>query len=363
MLAKDVAVLEAEADEIYNGSVAAGASAPPVKRAAGEDSAVGGMQSVQSAASSTGRDSAPPPQRSGEDAQRAERAAWRALMSRLLALRGDRKVDSLLAAGHGELPPLVERMSVPGVPPKLSLEEAKIAAKPWFAKGLKGKNRQGAEERALLCTQLTKMLKGHAASLCDAPGAAEPERLQRLLKSGPAAEEGPLIASLLQRELTGSRYEGLWITRMGPGGRYLLGDDHPDSGLPGVDQDGTIIYPQVRVVVGVSSDRLVVDGFYHEGELDSLNPARVPIGPFLTVYFEGRSLKEALAVWKDGAPPLPARSGSGSNGTAQHLSEDLRKLAASLPPGWELRESRSKKGTYFFCNPSKGLSQMERPRA
>jgi len=50
-------------------------------------------------------------------------------------------------------------------------------------------------------------------------------------------------------------------------------------------------------------------------------------------------------------------------GQQQRQQESLKALAASLPPGWELRESRSKKGVYYYANPALGLSQNERPKA
>jgi len=346
-------------------------SAPKRHNSGGEPS---GRQSIQSTASSGGEASVLPPEASrsaassrarlsGEEGVRFERVAWRGLVSRLLALRGDRKVEAMLTERHPELTAVVEILARPGRRDMMSADLARESAKPWFSRGLKGKNRHGHEEKAELCTMLTKTLKAHGASLCDAAGAAEPGRLARLLEEGPASEEGPLICSLLGRELLGSRYEGLWMTRFGPGGQYLLGDDNPDSGLPGVDQDGARIYPRVRVMVKIRDGRLVVDGFFHEGEDDTLNPARVPIGPFLSVYFEGVSLKEALSRWINGAPPPPARSATGRGAAvADNKPDDIKKLELTLPPGWVMRESRSKKGVYYYCHPAKGLSQMERPK-
>merc|ERR1719313_71727 len=109
-----------------------------------------------------------------------------------------------------------------------------------------------------------------------------------------------------------------------------------------------------------------------------MNPVKCQIGPFLTVYFEGLSLKEALAKWNEGLErrakmqrtiqavqpgPVVRLAGSGSGDSNDHEKQKLKALAASLPPGWELRESRSKKGQYYYANPSKGLSQHERPKA
>merc|ERR1712129_630148 len=95
------------------------------------------------------------------------------------------------------------------------------------------------------------------------------------------------------------------------------------------------------------------------------NPARVPIGPFLTVYFEGMPLKEALAHWKNGTV---RNGGLQPEEVAQQVVQvvpaaPIGNVAQEppLPLGWEKRESRSKKGVFYYANPSKGLSQMERP--
>merc|ERR1719162_2560792 len=110
----------------------------------------------------------------------------------------------------------------------MSLEKAREVAKRWFERGLRGSNRHGPAQRALLCDQLEKTLKSHAGVLC--AGAADVNRVAEALERGSRGEEGPLVCSLLSRELIGSRYEGLWISREGPG-LYLLGDEHDGSGL------------------------------------------------------------------------------------------------------------------------------------
>lgn len=290
-------------------------------------------------------------------------------------LRGDPKVEALLVERHPELVFVAESCGAGGKP-STTLEKAREAARGWFERGLKGSNKHGGAQRTVLCNQLLKTLKAHSAWLVAVEGATEPVRLERLLERGPAQEEGPLICSLLSQELEGSRYEGLWISRQGPG-QYFLGDDHEGSGLPRVDQDGARIYPRVRVMVKVNNSRLEIDGFFHEGDEKQLNPARVPIGPFLTVYFEGVSLKEALLRWKGGPPrnggsqaaagsrvvAAPVGGSAAGGSAAGGNSSNLRALESKLPPGWELRESRSKKGVYYYANPSKGLSQMVRPTA
>merc|ERR1711971_992199 len=107
--------------------------------------------------------------------------------------------------------------------------------------------------------------------------------------------------------------------------------------------------------MGVINNRLCIAGFFHEGEDDYLNPAKVPIGPFLSVYFEGFALKQALEVWKD----HPQRNGTGSKsadnvapsvpGSARgeavrsEKSDQIRALEKTLPPVWEIRESGARR--------------------
>jgi len=315
-----------------------------------------------------------------------ERDAWRALVGRLLCLRGDPKTEALLVGRH---PDLLGVADACGSMNKTldSIDQAREAARPWFEKGLKGKRLHGTTERARLCVQLAKTLEERSAAILSEDGAGDLTNISRVLDRGHKEEEGPLICSLLARELVGSKYEGLWISRQSPG-KYILGDDFEGSGLPTVDQDGAKIYPRVRTVVKVINNRLCIAGFFHEGEDDYLNPAKVPIGPFLSVYFEGFSLKQALEVWRD----HPHRNGTTGNGKAANggggkqtappsvggsgavarnvdvaprseKSEQIRALEKTLPPGWEIRESRTKKGVYYYANPSKGTSQMERPKS
>lgn len=313
------------------------------------------------------------PDLAAEQARKLENDSWRQLVGMLCALRGDPDVEKLLAERHPELRKTAELSGAGSKQAPLSLDKAREAARDWFARGLRGSNRHGPAERTKLCTELLKSLKARVSELLDAPDATEERRLQKLLSDGPASEEGPLVCSRLRRDLEGSRYENLFISRQGPG-LYILGDEHEGSGLPAVDQDGARIHSRVRVVVRVRDKRLVIEGFYHEGEDDFLNPARVPIGPFLTVYFEGVPLKEALAKWKNGPPP-PPNAAKPVPPVVTSLPPVPAALSAwpeikvsvpkepPLPPGWEMRESRSKKGVYYYANPSKGLSQMERPRA
>merc|ERR1712226_1052845 len=115
------------------------------------------------------------------------------------------------------------------------------------------------------------------------------------MEQGTPEEEGPLMCSLLSREVEGSRFEGIWISRENRG-IYRIGDDHEGSNLPSTDEEGAKIY-RPRVVLKVAKGQILIDGFFHEGE-SVLNPAKVPIGVFLGVYFEGLSLKEATNRWR-----------------------------------------------------------------
>eukprot|EP00439_Symbiodinium_sp_Y106_P014294 s3564_g2.t1 len=243
-------------------------------------------------------------------------------------------------------------------PATMTLQAAKDSAREWFARGLRGGNQHGPAARAKLCKQLAGQLQEHAASVCSSATAAH---IASVLERGRPEEEGPLICATMARELRGSRYEGLWISRKGPAGHYYLGDEHEGANLPSTDKDGDPIHPRVHAVVKVVNEQLVISGFFLDPEDDTMSPAKVPIGPFLSVYFEGMSVREASAAWKGGPPARPRPAPKVKQGSI--TDPKLKELQAGLPPGWEVRESRSKKGIYFFAHPSSGRSQMERPRA
>lgn len=281
-----------------------------------------------------------------------ETRSWRYLLIRMAAMQGDPKIHAILKEKHPELLGLVQKCGTVGEK-ATTVQQAKEIAKPWFERRLRGSNNHGPAARAQICNQVVEILKNRAAELRrDGDSPAE------ILDRGDASEEGPFICTTLGDELKGSRYEGLWISRESPG-IYVIGDEGEESGLPALDQIGAKIHPRVRVVLKVAKDRLTVDGFYHDGE-DTLIPARVPIGPFLGVYFEGLTLKKALAQWADREAEITNVKSSSSNGQAL---KDVQAAAATLPPGWELRESRSKKGVYYYAHPAKGLTSFERPKA
>lgn len=298
----------------------------------------------------------------------AERDAWRRLVVLLATLQGDEEVEDLLREKHQELVHVAEKCGAFGKA-SVSLESAKTTARSWFERGLRGSNQHGPVAKTAVCNKLIATLEERANQLCEDSEAAV-RRIAQTLQRGPSREEGPLACSMMARDLRGSRYEGLWISRKGPAGHYYLGDEHEGADLPSTDKDGDPIHPRVHAVVKVINDQLVISGFYLDPEDDTMSPAKVPIGPFLSVYFEGLSVREATNLWKNGPPPKPKPKPAPVRGAAtapaaavaSAADASLRALQAGLPPGWEVRESRSKKGVYFFANPSKGLSQMERPR-
>lgn len=310
-----------------------------------------------------------------EEARLLEKEAWRNVVILLAALRGDPKIDALIKDKYADFA-TVARNCGAGGPPRLTLDEAKDGLKGWFEKCLRGGNRHGPAARTGLLDKLADSLKERVDSLRN----TEISRAARVLEDGPEHEEGPLICTLLSRELEGSRFDGLWIARESKG-IYRIGDDHEGSNLPSVDQEGARIY-RPKVVVKVAKSQLLIDGFYHEGET-VLNPAKVPIGVFLGVYFEGLSLKEATNRWRmDTAEAKAPQRPAGLDGRGLEASrsrspppaiqqasraaqEDgsLRALVETLPPGWELRESRSKKGVFYYAHAATGRSQLERPKA
>jgi len=312
----------------------------------------------------------------GEGRGPSEREAWRVLAKRLAALQNDPQTEQLLADKHPELLHVAEDVGASGQSSR-SIEQSREAAKGWFERGLRGSNRHGPAQRADLCIRLADILKARAAAiLSELQAGTAIEAATRALRRGKADEEGPLLCAIMAKELEGSRYEGIWISRVGPG-RYILGDEDPASGLPDKDSDGANIDRVIRVAVRAAEGKLIIDGFFHKGE-DDMNPVKCQVGPFLTVYFESLSLKEACSKWNDflerrakvlraglGFQPgivVRAATTSAAQSNQDQQKESLKALAASLPPGWELRESRSKKGQYYYANPAKGLSQHERPK-
>merc|ERR1712048_1029770 len=90
--------------------------------------------------------------------------------------------------------------------------------------------------------------------------AGDEAALAEVLEEGDPVKEGPLVCALFGKELEGTQYEGLWISREKKG-IYLLGDEHTGSCLPSRDPDGARIHPRIRVAVttnGTSRGKKVV---------------------------------------------------------------------------------------------------------
>merc|ERR1711879_1029090 len=104
-----------------------------------------------------------------------------------------------------------------------------------------------------LCERLTKKLKTHAEAWQGDDALEKVE--EALIQNKP--EEGPLVCNMFAKELEGTRFEGIWISREAPG-VYKLVD--------------------TRAAVQVLDGKLIVHGYF-EGEL--LHPVRVPIAAFL----------------------------------------------------------------------------------
>lgn len=295
-----------------------------------------------------------------------EREAWQRLVVRLAALRGDREVEAFLAQQHPELQRIAERCGA-GRTAVVSLARARDESRSWFERGLKGSNRHGPAARAALAESALRRLKERAEAIL-AKCIDEPQYPAEALEAGRSEEEGPLICSLLSKELDGSSYEGLWISHDAPG-VYLLHslEDGEDKMLLG----------GIRVQMKVVDGKLQVDGYFDDDNGGVLRKAKAPLGVFLTVYFEGGTLREATVVWEARAESSARRAqesssavGSGRRGAADEKEAEKRRRMLKmqeglppLPPGWEIRESRSKKGVYYYANEAKGLSQLERPQA
>lgn len=133
--------------------------------------------------------------------------AWQRLQVQMAALRGDPKAEALIATKHKDL---VKVFSGEGA------EDA--AVEHWFKRKLKG-HTDSSRERQDLCERLAKKLRTYTEVW------QSPDAIQRveeaLIQNTP--EEGPLVCNMFAKELEGSRFEGIWISREGPG-VYKLGD-------------------------------------------------------------------------------------------------------------------------------------------
>jgi len=261
--------------------------------------------------------------------------AWRRLLVTLVALRGDPKLDALLTEKHPELLDLLNASGGPRPTP----DDAE-AVQRWFLRKLRG--RGGNSERLSLCDKLAAKVRHRAEGY----RIAELGRIEEALAQNNGAEEGPLVCCALAKQLLGSRFEGIWISREGPG-VYRLGEE------------------QLRVAVQVLDGRLLVHGYF---EGDFLHPVRVAIKPFLAEHGPaalrsatddcdvfggggGGSVKEAAAA----RSRSPRRRGAAEDEVGEEAAEER------LPSGWEKKESRSRPGVFYYANEAKGLTQFHKP--
>jgi len=249
--------------------------------------------------------------------------AWQELLVQLAALRGDPRAESFLTRKHAELLNVVT-----GEGPEESTE-VREGVERWFRRKLKG-HTDGSRERQDLCERLCKKLKeqGEAWSGANAITRVEEALIQNL------PEEGPLVCNMFAKELEGSRFEGIWISKQGPG-LYKVGE--------------------TRTAVQVLEGKLIVHGYF-EGE--SLHPVREPIRTFL-----GEHAPAHMRSVADGDNDLFGGGTSGATQVARKRSRSPAKVVTPLPAGWEKRESRSRPGVFYYVNEAKGSTQFERPVA
>lgn len=252
------------------------------------------------------------------DRAAAERA-FRELLVQLAALREDPQVETYLASHkHEDLLKVV------------SGEDADEAAQRWYRRKLKGQG-DGSIERRVLCDRLTKKLKSYVAAW---QGADALERVEEaLIQNKP--EEGPLVCNMFAKELEGTRFEGVWIMREGPG-VYKLGEK--------------------RAAVQVLDGKLIVHGYFDEH--NALHPVRVPIAAFLAEHGPA-SMRSAT----DNGLEMFGGGDGGGAAAPRERSRSPAKAKGPLPAGWEKRESRSRPGVFYYVHEAKGLTQFERPEA
>lgn len=261
---------------------------------------------------------------------------FRTVLVRLSALRGDADLEEHLQKKHPDLAALPADTR-PGTPVAEEAERAWLSQqgrhygldRHWKRKCLHklGKELAAAEARAL-----------QLAAGGNEPGA---EKGYRGAFSQAGAAEGPIVCTGLHAQLRGTRFEGTWLAREGPG-VYLLGDEPL----------------RVAVQADAITGELLVHGYF-EGRF--LHEAHAPLVKFM----EERGFKPAPGRVKEheedeedgifgSSADVAARKGA-----AERSRSPAKE--AGLPHGWSRRESRSKPGTYYYVNEAKGLSQFERP--
>eukprot|EP00929_Paragymnodinium_shiwhaense_P107108 TRINITY_DN73151_c0_g1_i1.p1 TRINITY_DN73151_c0_g1~~TRINITY_DN73151_c0_g1_i1.p1 ORF type:complete len:270 (-),score=62.38 TRINITY_DN73151_c0_g1_i1:290-1099(-) len=264
-----------------------------------------------------------------EDDEAKISKSWKRLHATLAALRGDDKTEAFLSEKH---PELLSIISPKGGPRPLPVDDS--AVKQWFDRKLAG-HRDGPKERILLCDRVAQKVRHRAGGW----KLTEPEKIAEALHQN-SAEEGPMVCSALLKELDGSRFEGVWLSREGPG-IYRIGDE-----------------PQTRVAVQVLDGKLLIHGYF-EGE--NLHPVRMSVKAFL----EQHGPKDMRAAADEDCDLF---GGGAAKAQERGRSRSPRQKASTagseppLPPGWEKKESRSKPGVFYYANEAKGLTQFDRPK-
>jgi len=271
-----------------------------------------------------------------------EREAWRRLLARVAQLRGYPKALALLQEKHAELLDFFHDSDGDIHPPQLPFEDDDRAQR-WFHRKLKSKD--GSKIRAKLCNKLAQQLQGMGHELI---GRDAIERVSEALTQG-TAEEGPLVCSMLAKELEGTRFDHHWVSQDGKG-RYRLGEDG------------------MKVAVQVLDGKLLIHGYF-EGSL--VHPVRIPILAFLTEHGKTseKQPEDDCDLFGQAAPATGEKEGGQIRLRSRSRSPRPSKVQETpaqngplpLPPGWVKKESRSKPGVFYYANEAKGLTQFERP--
>mmetsp|Transcript_91024 Transcript_91024/g.217159 ORF Transcript_91024/g.217159 Transcript_91024/m.217159 type:complete len:294 (+) Transcript_91024:40-921(+) len=275
-----------------------------------------------------------------------EREAWRRLLARVAQMRGNPKVRTLLEEKHAELLDFFNDGDGDVRPPNLPLEDDERAER-WFHRKLKTKDR--GKIRAKLCNKLTEQLRDMGYEIIGSDRAAAIERVSEALTQG-TAEEGPLVCSMLAKELEGTRFDHHWVSQDGKG-RYRLGEDG------------------MKVAVQVLDGKLLIHGYF-EGSL--VHPVRIPILAFLTEHGKTseKQPEDDCDLFGQAAPATGEKEGGQIRLRSRSRSPRPSKVQEPsapqsgplpLPLGWVKKESRSKPGVFYYANEAKGLTQFERP--
>lgn len=283
----------------------------------------------------------------GED---PEEIAWERLMVKLVSLRGDPEVESLVEEKHKDLavcavPLDMDTGTIPTAADGTTDEEAREA---WYRRKLRSQSGDGRERRKL-CKMLLKALRKFSEKYENGPNATT---ACDALKEG-GVLEGPLICHRLAAGLAGTRFEGLRIAKERPG-VYQLGS---------------------KLLVAVQADleggELLVHGYFDDSNV--LHPVRSPVRAFLEEHgakppsdqcdmFGGGQVGGGGAEKKKSEQRSSSnRSAAAATAPAAASEESSTKRARELPPGWAKRESRSQRGVFYYVHEAKGLSQFERP--